>query len=144
MRMIVQRLALVLVVGLSLGACGLFDDELSPRERALNLYALFEPAQIVAETAVTSPLLADNEGAKNAIKTAELTARTLVTEYDDLTRGCLRDPQTGEIILAQDPNRPNLVCSPDAALALLPSASAALGTLTTELTRHGFIVGGPT
>ena len=85
----------------------------------------------------------DRDDIKNAIKVAEATAFELVIQYDNMTRGCLRDATTGEIILVQDTERPEFTCNPDQALALLPAASAAIGTLASELTRHGFLEGGP-
>ena len=55
--------------------------------------------------------------------------------FDDVTRGCLRDDETAEIILV-----PGLLCEPETARALLPTVTVALLTLRQQLLDKGFVV----
>ena len=114
-----------------LAACA--GADLSPRERAYDYMAKYRVVQIVVETAVTSPLLAGQEDVKDALKASSSAATESVLQYDTLTRGCLRDPETREIILIEGKQ-----CEPRQALVMAGSVSAGLNKLLLELQASGF------
>lgn len=115
---------------LVLSGCGGLVADATPRERSLDLMLRYEVVQVVAEGAVTSPLLASAPDARRVIQAATRTATDAVLAYDDVTRGCLRDG--GEIVLA-----PGAACEPAQARALLPVAISAMTTLTNILNTYG-------
>ena len=110
---------------LALAACA---SDLSPRETSLNLMTWYLPIQTTAETLVTSGLLDGKPDLKRSIQTASRTATDAVLAYDDATRGCLRDVQTGDIVLVE-----GFQCEPSKAKRLLPVAKAAATSLATQL-----------
>ena len=118
------------VAALVLAGCAGLVADATPRETALDLMLRYEVVQVVAEGAVTSPLLAEADGARRAIQAATRTATDAVLAYDDVTRGCVRDG--GDVVLV-----PGVACEPDKARALLPVAVSAMTTLSEILTAYG-------
>ncbi len=112
------------------GCAGGIAADATPRETSLDLMLRYEVVQVVAEGAITSPLLAEADEARRVIQAATRTATDAVLAYDDATRGCQRDGE--EIVLV-----PGLVCEPVKARTLLPVAVSAMTTLTNILNTYG-------
>lgn len=124
-----KRSMFMIAALLAITACSTMGT-LSPRERLLDLTAKYSIAQEVAIAALQSGAVGNE--AKAAIKSADATAVAAITKLASVTRGCERDPKTGEIILVDASQ-----CEPSLAKSLFPTALAALTTLQDELVKSG-------
>lgn len=120
-----------LILGLVFALAACAQGELSPREQALDLMTKYETVQVLAEIAVTSPALAEQQELKAAIKSATKVATNAVLAFDEAARACIR---AADGTLTSAPGR---ICQPETVRMLHSAAISALTTLQAELAKHG-------
>lgn len=127
-RTTMKRFAVTICASLALMGCSVFSGNVTPRTQSMDLMMMYEPIQIGVEIAVGTEWVQNHPTVKASLQKSSSVATDAVLAFHRVTRGCVRDPDTGTIIIVE-----GLECEPDQAARLITVAIDAVSSLGREL-----------